>query len=144
MTDTQTSGLDFIRSLMGADPPLPLMRALGFRMVEAEEGRVVFELTPTHDVYNPIGSVHGGVLATLCDSAAGCAVNTALPAGVGYTSLEIKVNFLRKVTVDTGVLRCEGTVVSVGSRTAMASAQVTDSEGRLVAHATTTCLVMRP
>lgn len=144
MTDTQVSGLDFIRSFMDADPPLRLGQLLGFRMVEAEEGRVVFELTPTHDVYNPIGSVHGGVIATLCDSALGCAVHTCLPAGVGYTSLEVKVNFLRKVTVETGVLRCEGTVLSLGGRTATASAQVTDPAGRLVAHATTTCLVLRP
>jgi uncharacterized protein (TIGR00369 family) len=144
MTDTQVSGLDFVRGLADAEAPLRLGQLLGFRPVEVEEGRVVFELEPTEDVYNPIGSVHGGVIATLCDSALGCAVHTVLPAGVAYTTLEVKVNFLRKVTADTGVLRCEASVLSAGSRTATASCTVTDPAGRLVAHGTTTCLVMRP
>ena len=137
------SGLEFVRAMIGREPRLRLAELLSFTVTEAEEGRVVFVLTPTEDVYNPIGSVHGGVIATLCDSALGCAVQTMCPPGVGYTSLEVKVNFLRKVTVDTGALRCEGIVRSFGSRTATASADVTDPAGRLVATAATTCLVLR-
>lgn len=143
MTDTQVAGLDFIRSLMDRDRRLRLTEMLGFTMTEADEGRVVFELTPTPEVYNPIGSVHGGVLATVLDSAMGCAVHTTLPPGVAYSTLEVKANFLRRVTVDSGVLRCEGTVLMSGSRTALASGSITDPEGRLVAHGTSTCLVLR-
>jgi uncharacterized protein (TIGR00369 family) len=143
VTDTQVSGLDFVRSLRDSEP-IRLLTLLGFELTEVDEGRVVFELTPTTDVYNPLGSVHGGVLATLCDSAMGCAVNTTLPPGVDYSTLEMKVNFLRRVTADSGVVRCEGTVLMSGTRTALATASAFDPEGRLVAHGTSTCLVLRP
>ncbi len=98
-------------------------------------------LTPQEFHYNPLGSVHGGVIATLLDTAAGCAVHTTLPAGVGYTSLDLTTKFLRPVTVGSGRLRCEGTVLSRGRRTALAQAQLIDERGALVAHATSSCLL---
>lgn len=149
MSDTQVgangtgvSGLDFLRRFADGEP-LALGELLGFRLTEVEEGRAVFQLEPHERLYNPLGSVHGGVLATLCDSALGCAVHSMLPAGVGYTTLEVKVNFLRRVTADSGTLRCEATVRSLGGRTATAAADVLDPAGRLVATATATCLVLR-
>ncbi len=117
---------------------------LGFWIVEADEGRVVFELTPTEDVYNPIGSVHGGVIATLCDSAMGCAVHSTLPAGTGYTTAEIKISYVRALTAATGAVRAEGRVLHTGSRMATAEGFVRDAAGTLYAHGTTTCLVLAP
>jgi uncharacterized protein (TIGR00369 family) len=128
----------------GELPAPPIMRLLNAGFGELDEGRVVFTLEPAEYHYNPIGSVHGGVITTICDSAMGCAIQSTLPAGVGYTTLELKVNFLRAVTVETGPMRCEGKVIHVGGRAASAEARLTDAEGRLYAHATTTCLVFRP
>ena len=136
------SGLEFIRAIIdGEIPPPPIAALLGMSIVEVEPGRAVFELAPAEFQFNPIGSVHGGVLTTLLDSAMGCAVHTMLPAGSAYTTLELKVNFLRRVTSETGSLRCEGTAIHVGRTVATAEARVTDGPGRLVAHATTTCLL---
>ena len=142
----EMDGLEFIRALgSGELPPAPIAELLGFGGVEAEEGRVVFELVPAEKHYNPIGSVHGGVVATLLDSALSCAVHTTLPAGTGYTTLEIKVNFVRQLTVDTGPVRCEGEVVHRGGTIATAQGRITERKsGRLVAHATATCLVLAP
>jgi uncharacterized protein (TIGR00369 family) len=120
----------------------PFARLLGFALVEVEEGRAVFAATPTEAVYNPIGSVHGGFAATLLDSAMGCAVQTTLPAGVGYTTLEISVNLVRGMTADTGRVVCEGRTIHVGRRAATAEARLTqEATGKLLAHGTTTCLV---
>jgi uncharacterized protein (TIGR00369 family) len=139
-------GLEFIRALMDSElPPPPIAELLGFGPVEAGPGRVVFELVPEERHYNPIGAVHGGVAATLLDSAMGCAVQTTLPAGTGYTTLELKVNFVRALTVDTGPVRCEGEVVHRGGRVATAEGRIWEqATGKLVAHATTTCLVLPP
>jgi uncharacterized protein (TIGR00369 family) len=126
---------------VGEIPPPPIMQTLGIDGVEVEDGRMVFRLEPQEFHYNPLGTMHGGVLATLLDSAAGCAVHTTLPAGVGYTSLDLTTKFLRPVTLDSGTLRCEGTVLSRGSRIALAQAQILDSKDRLVAHATSSCLI---
>jgi uncharacterized protein (TIGR00369 family) len=98
-------------------------------------------MAPREFHYNPLGTVHGGILATLLDTAAGCAVHSTLSAGVGYTSLDLTVKFLRPVTVASGALRCEGTVLSRGRTTALAEARLTDAKGRLVAHATSSCLL---
>jgi uncharacterized protein (TIGR00369 family) len=114
---------------------------MGFEFHEIEEGRVVFECIPAEYHYNPIGAVHGGLACTLADSAMGCAVHTMLPAGVGYTTLEIKTNLLRLITVETGRLLCEGKTIHVGGRIATAEARLTDEAGKLYAHATTTCMV---
>jgi uncharacterized protein (TIGR00369 family) len=136
------SGLEILQGILdGRFPPPPIMDTLQIHAVEVEAGRIVFELTPQEWHYNPIGSVHGGVISTLVDSALGCAVHSRLPAGVGYTSLEIKVNFVRPVTLAVGTVRCEGTVLSLGRRAATAEARVTSASGKLLAHATTTCML---
>jgi uncharacterized protein (TIGR00369 family) len=136
------SGLELLRAIgTGELPPPPIMSTVGYTGVEAEEGRVVFTLTPAEFHYNPLGSVHGGVISTLLDTAAACAVHTTLPAGVGYTSLDLSVRFLRPVSVESGPLRCEGTVVNRGRSTALAEARMIDGRGRLVAHATSTCMI---
>jgi uncharacterized protein (TIGR00369 family) len=139
------SGLEYLGAMMrGELPGPPIAATLGLVPVELEEGRVVFEVEPAEYHYNPIGVVHGGLTATLCDSALGCAVHSTLPAGTAYTTLELKVNFVRALTKETGPVRCEGKVISVGGRVATAEARVTDAAGTLYAHATTTCLVIRP
>jgi uncharacterized protein (TIGR00369 family) len=140
----ELSGLEYIGALQrGELPAPPIAETLGFRLVEAEPGRAVFEMEPGTRHYNPIGSVHGGVALTLLDSAMGCAVHTLLEAGVGYTTLEVKTNFVRAVTADTGTIRCEGLVVHAGSRVATAEGRLTDPAGKLLAHGTTTCLILR-
>ena len=104
----------------------------------------MFEVEPGEQHYNPIGVVHGGLAMTLADSAMGCAVQSCLPAGVAWTTLELKINLVRALTVDSGTVRCEGTVIHVGRRVATAEARLLDGQGRLCAHATTTCMVIRP
>lgn len=139
------AGLDYLNAVKrGELPPPPIMALMGISAGEAEEGRVVFYADPAEYHYNPIGVVHGGLLATLCDSAMACAVHSTLPAGAGYTTLELKTNFVRPVTRDTGRVFCEGKVVHVGGRVATAESRVTDEAGRLYAHATTTCMLFRP
>ncbi|MFD6613022.1 PaaI family thioesterase [Micromonospora chalcea] len=136
------SGLELMRAMIAGELAAPpIMHLIDMSRMEAEEGRVALELLPQEFHYNPLGTVHGGVLSTLLDTAAACAVHTTLPAGVGYTSLDLNVKFLRPVTVDSGTLRCEGTVLQRGRRTALAEARLTDPAGRLVAHATSTCLI---
>jgi uncharacterized protein (TIGR00369 family) len=138
------SGLDYVRAIFAGElPPVPISTLVGFHGVEAEPGRAVFEMVPGVQHYNPIGSVHGGVALTLLDSARGCAVHTLLEAGVCYTTLEVKTNFVRPITADTGPIRCEGVVLHSGSRIATAEGKLTDSGGRLLAHGTTTCLILR-
>ncbi|MEU7921536.1 PaaI family thioesterase [Micromonospora zamorensis] len=139
----QRSGIDMLRAMIAGELAAPpVMHLLDMSRMEADEGRVSVELTPQEFHYNPLGTVHGGVLSTLLDTAAGCAVHTTLPAGVGYTSLDLNVKFLRPVTVDSGTLRCEGTVLQRGRRTALAEARITDADARLIAHATSTCLIL--
>ncbi|WP_309237999.1 PaaI family thioesterase [Streptomyces albidus (ex Kaewkla and Franco 2022)] len=118
-------------------------RLLGMRFDEVEHGRVVVSLDTRADFANPLGSVHGGIAATLLDSAMGCAVHTTLPAGVGYTTLELKVNYIRAARTDGQTLTAEGTVIHAGRRTATAEGRVLDEQGKLIAHATTTCLVVQ-
>jgi len=140
----ELSGMDYIGLLLdGKLPPPPIAETLGFRLVEVESGRAVFEMEPEMRHYNPIGTVHGGIALTLLDSAMGCAVHSTLDAGVGYTTLEVKTNFVRAITADTGTIRCEGHVVHGGSRVATAEGRVTDAGGRLLAHGSTTCLILR-
>lgn len=136
------AGMDYIQAIFrGELPAPPISELMGFRGVEAEPGRAVFEMTPGPQHYNPIGSVHGGIALTLLDSAMGCAVHTLLEQGLGYTTLEVKTNFVRPITADTGLIRCEGTVLHRGSRVATAEGKLTDAAGKLLAHGTTTCLV---
>jgi uncharacterized protein (TIGR00369 family) len=136
------SGLELLRGMIaGRFPGPPIMELIGFRLVEVETGRAVFTGTPGFQHYNPLGTVHGGYAATLLDSCMGCSVHTTLPKGTGYTTLEFKVSLVRAVTADTGPVRAEGKVISSGRRVATAEGRLTDAGGRLLAHATTTCLV---
>jgi uncharacterized protein (TIGR00369 family) len=141
----EMAGADFLAAMVsGALPRPPVTAALDFGIVSVQPGIVVFEMVPSEIHYNPIGSVHGGVIATLCDSACGCAVHSMLAAGTKYTSLDLSVKFLRAVTASTGRLRCEGTVTHLGSRTALAQATLSDESGKLYAHATSSCIIIRP
>jgi uncharacterized protein (TIGR00369 family) len=137
------SGLAFLQAMRDGRLPRPPMGALlGFAIVEVAHGSVVFEGTPGQQHYNPLGSVHGGYAATLLDSCMGCAVQTTLAQGSGYTTLEFKVNFLKGITERTGPVRAEGRILSSGRRVATADSRLTDAQGRLLATGTTTCLVM--
>jgi uncharacterized protein (TIGR00369 family) len=138
----RTSGLDLLRGMAaGALPPPPIMDLIDLSGMEVEEGSVTFYLEPQEFHYNPLGTVHGGVISTMLDSAAACSVHSTLPAGVAYTSLDLNVTFLRAVTVASGRLKCSGTVLQRGRRTAYAEARMTDAAGRLIAHATSSCLI---
>lgn len=139
------SGLDYLRAMVrGEIPPPPIMATMGFEVETVEAGHVVFACAPAEYHYNPIGTVHGGLACTLLDSAMGCAVHSTLPAGVGYTTLELKVNFLRPLTARTGRVRCEGRTIHVGGSVATAEGRIVDERGKLYGHATTTCMVFRP
>jgi len=136
------SGLDEVRTLIdGTSDYRGIAQLMGVKPVLAEEGHVVFEGRPTKDVYNPIGTVHGGYAATLLDSAMGCAVHTRIKAGQGYTMLELKVAYHRALTDQSGPVCAEGRVISFGRRAAFAEGQLFDKDGKLCASATTTCLV---
>jgi uncharacterized protein (TIGR00369 family) len=139
----QTSGLEFLRQIAdGALPCPPMAQTLGLRLVEVAEGRAVFEVEPAEWHYNPIGVVHGGLAATVLDSALGCAVQSTLPAGTGYTTVELKVNMVRAITDTSGPLRAEATIVHRGKRMATAEGRLTDADGRLYAHGSTTCMIL--
>jgi uncharacterized protein (TIGR00369 family) len=136
------AGLPFLEAIRdGRLPAPPVSRLMGFTLAEVDAGRAVFECEPSESHYNPIGTVHGGVISTLLDSALSCAVHTTLVAGSGYTTVELKVNFVRPVVAGTGRLRSEGRVIHVGNRLATAEARLTDADGKLYAHAVGTCLV---
>ncbi|MFC5911471.1 PaaI family thioesterase [Streptacidiphilus monticola] len=138
----EESGLEFLQRMVAGELPTPPIAAtLQFTLESVEFGRAVFTLEPGEEHYNPIGSVHGGVYATLLDSAAGCAVQSVLPPATGYTSLDLNVKFLRPITVDTGKVRAVGTVLNHGRRTALAQAELVDSEGKLIAHAVSSCMI---
>jgi uncharacterized protein (TIGR00369 family) len=137
-------GITFLRRLAAGEIPAPpIATTLGIELDSVAEGRVVFSLIPAEFHYNPIGSVHGGVYATLLDSAAGCAVHSMLPAGARYTSLDLTVKFLRALGSNTGPVTCEGSVIHMGSRTALAEARLLDGAGRLCAYASSSCLIVR-
>ena len=140
-----SAGIEVLEAMTrGELPAPPVIATLGFSLDTVEPGRVVFSFAPEEFHYNPIGSVHGGVYATLLDSATGCAVHSMLPAGVGYTSLDLTVKFLRAITVDTGRVRCTGTVTHLGGRTALAEARLVNDADRLLATAISSILVIRP
>jgi uncharacterized protein (TIGR00369 family) len=126
----------------GRLPDPPLARLLGMRLVKVEPGVAVFELTPAEQHYNPIGVVHGGVAFTLLDSAMGCCVQTTLPADKSYTTLEMKANLVRAVTLQTGLIRASARIVHAGKSTATAEARLEDAAGKLYAHGTSTCLIL--
>jgi uncharacterized protein (TIGR00369 family) len=130
------------RMAAGELPQPPIAETLGFRLVEIEPGRAVFECEPAEFHYNPIGTVHAGLASTLLDSAMGCAFVTTLDPGVHWTTLELKANFTRPIRRETGPIRCTGTVVHPGRKVATTEARLEDLDGRLLAHATSTILVL--
>lgn len=144
MTDRRSlGGLELFRDMLaGRASPPPMVSALGLRMVEAEEGRVVFAGTATETFYNGWGVAHGGFAATLLDSALTCAINTTAPPGRTFTTLELKVNFTRPLRREVGEVRCEATVIHVGGRTATAEARIVGPDGKIYAHGTTTCILI--
>jgi uncharacterized protein (TIGR00369 family) len=140
------SGLELVRWVQSGRPSdVPSIdRLLGLRFDEVEHGRVVISLDTRPDFANPLGTVHGGIAAVLLDSAMGCAVHTTLPALVGYTTLELKVNYIRAASTNGQTLTATGTVIHCGRRTATAEGRVLDENGTLIAHATTTCIILQP
>ena len=139
------TGLESLRAMLaGKFPPPSIAATLGFWMVEVGEGFVAFEGEPSAAVLNPMGVVHGGWALALIDSACGAAGHTTLPAGVGYGTLETKANFVRAIKADTGTLRAEGRVLAQGRTILTAEAKLTDAMGKLYAHGTSTCMIIRP
>jgi uncharacterized protein (TIGR00369 family) len=138
-----TAGLDQLKALFDQGA-VGIGELLGMSLETLEPGRVVFELETRPEFGNPLGTLHGGIYSALLDSAMGCAVHTSLPEGAGYTTLELKVNFVRAVPLDGVKLRCEGTTIHLGGRVATTEGRVTDDQDRLVAHGTSTCMVFPP
>lgn len=138
----QMSGLEYLQAMIaGQFPPPPIAKLMGFQLTEAREGYAVFETVPAEYHYNPIGVVHGGLAATLLDSALGCAVQSTLPRGTGYTTVELHVNIVRAMTTKTGPVRCEAKILHSGRKVGTAEARITDQDGKMFAHGTTTCLI---
>jgi uncharacterized protein (TIGR00369 family) len=136
------AGIDYLQAMVdGTLPGPPIAGLMEFTMASAEPGKVVFTCRPDESAFNPIGAVHGGLVCTLLDSVAGCALHSTLPQGKGYTSIEIKVNYLRAVRLDSGLLTATGTVVKSGARVGFTEGVVTDARGAVVATATSTLLV---
>jgi len=143
---SQTDGIAFLSAVRDGElPPPPIATLMGFDIRAIEAGSVTFTLVPGEQHYNPIGMVHGGVAATLLDTVMGCAVHTLLPAGVGYTTLDISVRYQRAMTVDTGLVVATGTVLHAGRRTATAEGRiVAEATGKLLATATSTLMIVTP
>ena len=140
---SQMAGLDYLRAMMNGDlPHPPICATIGFRFVSFDEGHAVMEFEPGEHQYNPIGTIHGGVIVALLDSVAGSAVHTTLPVGVGYTTVSLTTSFLRAVRLDSGPLRAEGKLVKAGRRVALSEATLEDTSGALYAHATANCLIL--
>jgi uncharacterized protein (TIGR00369 family) len=137
------SGLEILAAIRdGMLPGPPMAEVFGFRIAEVDDGRIVFTCEPDQSTYNPLGVVHGGLVCTLADSACGCAVHTTLPAGTSYTSVDLNVSYLRAVTLDSGTLRATGIARKVGRRVAFAEASILDGQGREVATATSSLLIL--
>ena len=140
----QLAGLDFLERMINAEFPLPpLIHTLDFKVSGIQPGRAVFSFQPQEFHYNPLGSVHGGVITAILDSAMGCALHSVLPLGTGYTSVDIKVNFLKPINIKTGSLKAVGTIINQGNRTALLEGRLTDENDKLYAHATSTCMIFK-
>ncbi|GAA4440063.1 PaaI family thioesterase [Actinokineospora soli] len=138
------SGLEALRAMFALpEPPPNIGSFLGMGVERLEEGEVVFTLPTRPEYANPLGTLHGGICATLLDSVMACAVHSTLPPATGYGTLELKVNYVRAVRADGGLLTATGTTIHVGRSTATAEGRVVDAAGKLVAHATTTCMIYR-
>jgi uncharacterized protein (TIGR00369 family) len=144
-TGIKLGGLEYMRAIAAKTMPAPpVARLLGLELVEVEPGRAVFALEPAEWMYNPIGSVHGGIAATLLDSCMGCAVHTTLEAGAGYTTTDLQVRYIRAMSQATGRVLAEGRVVHGGKRTATAEGRLfAESDEKLIAHGTTGCMILR-
>jgi uncharacterized protein (TIGR00369 family) len=142
-TSKTMPGLELLTGIMeGSLPAPPIQLALDFRIVRVERGFAAFAGNPKFEYYNPLGSVHGGYTAALLDSCMACAVHSTLEAGYSYATVEIKINYVRAITSDTGEVRAEGKVINAGKRIATAEGRLFDSAGKLYAHGTTTCLIL--
>jgi len=138
------TGLEYMQQVMtGEVPPSGMGQLMNFNLVEVSEGHAVFTIQPDERHYNGLGIAHGGLAATLLDSATGCAINTMMPAGKIFTTLEMKVNYVRPMTRETGVVRCEANVIHAGKRTATPEGRIVDRDGKLYAHGTATCMLFR-
>lgn len=138
------SGLEYMRKMMtGELTPSGMAQLMDFRLVDVTEGRAIFSIKPDERHYNGLGIAHGGLAATLLDSAMGCAINTMMPAGKVFTTLEMKINYTRPMRRETGEVLCEASVIHVGGRTATAEGRIVDGEGKLYAHGTVTCMLFR-
>lgn len=138
------TGLEYMRQLMaGEREPSGMARLMNMRLVEVEEGHAVFAVEPDERHYNGLGIAHGGLAATLLDSALGCAINTMMPAGRVFTTLEMKLNYVRPMRRETGEVRCEAVVLHVGGRVATAEGRIIDASGKLYAHGTATCMLFK-
>jgi uncharacterized protein (TIGR00369 family) len=147
LTDTRQglSGLEYFRKMLaGETQPPAMLQLMNIRVVEVDDGRVVFSAVAEERFYNGTGVAHGGFAATLLDTALGCAINSTMPAGKRFTTLELKINLTRPLTKEAGLLRCEAKVVHVGGRTATSEGRITDARGKLYAHGTTTCIIVEP
>lgn len=141
----QMSGMEYLNAMIRGDLPRPpISQTMDFTIESVSEGKATFVVTPSEFHYNPIGMVHGGLAATLLDSALGCAIHSMLPAGVGYTTLELHVNLVRAITKDSGTLRAESEIVHLGRTVATAQGKLIGTDGKLYAHGTTTCMIFRP
>ncbi|QCK85880.1 PaaI family thioesterase [Phreatobacter aquaticus] len=139
---TGQDGIDFLRGMIDRRyPSPPIAQTMGFTLVEVAPGRAVFEGTPTAAFFNPLGTVHGGWTATILDSALGCCIHTMIKAGQGYTTVEMKVNYVRALMPETGLVRCEAVVIHSGRTIATSEAKLIDTKGRLIAHGTETCMI---
>ncbi|MFL9484394.1 PaaI family thioesterase [Chitinophagaceae bacterium LWZ2-11] len=139
------SGIEYLEAMSAGVIDLPpLLHTLDFKAEKLERGQVTFSFVPQEFHYNPIGSVHGGVISAILDSAMGCSLHSLLEAGIGYTTLELKVNFLKAVTAKSGELKAVGKVIHLGSRTALTEAQLIDNNNTIYAHGVSTCILLKP
>jgi uncharacterized protein (TIGR00369 family) len=140
----QMSGIEYLKAMYNGEIPAPpVMHTLGMDVVQFEKGEAIFSFTPQEFHYNPIGCVHGGVVTTLLDSAMGATLHSTLEAGTGYTTLELKVNFLKTITTKTPELKAIGKIIHAGSRTALVEAQLVDERGTVYAHGISTCMILK-
>jgi len=140
----QLTGIEYMRKLlMGELPPSGMVQLLNMKLIEVSEGRAIFTVKPDERHYNGLGIAHGGLAATLLDSALGCAINAMMPAGKVFTTLEMKINYVRPMTADVGEVRCEANVIHAGGRIATAEGKIVDQNGKLYAHGTATCMLFR-
>ncbi len=138
------SGIDFLKKVVSGEvPPPPISQLMGFSITKVEPGFALFECDPGEHLYNPIGVVHGGLASTLLNSCMSCAIQTTVPAGSAYTTLELKVHLVRAITAKTGHLRAEGKLIHSGRSIGTAEGKLFDADGKLYAHGTTTCMIMK-